>query len=32
MTNRITAGISVIALVALIATSGLAAQQPAPAS
>jgi glucose/arabinose dehydrogenase len=30
MTNRITAGISVIALVALIATSGLAAQQPAP--
>jgi glucose/arabinose dehydrogenase len=30
MTNRITAGISVIALVGLIATSGLVAQQPAP--
>ena len=29
MTNRITAGISVIALVALIATRGLVAQQPA---
>ena len=29
MTNRITAGTSVIALVALIATSGLVAQQPA---
>ena len=29
MTNRITAGLSVIALVALIATSGLVAQQPA---